>query len=181
MLQRTGLEKGKEKTALESLGPLIYQSLPFVGLHPHPCSKHVHAKTKEISQQTSKETHRRRSMIKTSQEKTPNKGKQTYEAYKGGKQACYQTKEGVIGGQMQVWIECPQFHLIEVRMTHKLMHEHVGKHAKKQRKPNKRHKASKASISTSHGVKKSVNQADQHHRGVSHKWLHPNKPQEGRM
>ena len=42
-------------------------------------------------------------------------------------------------------------------MTHKLMHENVGKHvkdAKKQRKPNRRHKTSKASMSTSHEVEK---------------------------
>ena len=42
-------------------------------------------------------------------------------------------------------------------MTHRLMHENVGKRvkdAKKQRKPNKRHKASKTSISTSHEVEK---------------------------
>ena len=60
-------------------------------------------------------------------------------------------------------------------MTHKLMHEHVGKHAKKQRKPNKRHKASKASISTLHGAEKGVYQAHLHHGGVSHKWSHLNK------
>jgi len=44
-------------------------------------------------------------------------------------------------------------------MTHRLMHEHVGKHAKIQRKPNRWHKASKASMSTSHGVEKGVYQA----------------------
>ena len=48
--------------------------------------------------------------------------------------------------------------------------------AKKQRMPNRWHKASKASISTSHRAKKGVNQAHQHHRGVSHNWLYPNKP-----
>ena len=31
---------------------------------------------------------------------------------------------------MQVWIKCPQFHWIEVWMTHRLMHKHVGKCAK---------------------------------------------------
>ena len=35
---------------------------------------------------------------------------------------------------MQVWIGCPQFHWIGMWMTYKLMHEHVDKHAKMQRK-----------------------------------------------
>ena len=34
---------------------------------------------------------------------------------------------------MQVWIECPQFHWIEVWTTHRFMHEHVGKRAKMRR------------------------------------------------
>ena len=34
---------------------------------------------------------------------------------------------------MQVWIKCPQFHWIKARTTHRLMHEHVGKRAKRQR------------------------------------------------
>ena len=46
-----------------------------------------------------------------------------------GKQTCYQTKRG----QMQVLIGCPYLHEIRVWTTHKLMHEHVGKHAKMQR------------------------------------------------
>ena len=50
-----------------------------------------------------------------------------------GKQTCYQTIEGVLGGQMQVWIGCPQFHEIGVWTTHRLMNEHVGKRAKMQR------------------------------------------------
>ena len=74
---------------------------------------------------------------------------------------------------MQVWIECPQFHWIGVQTTHKLMHKHVGKHAKMQRKPNRWCKASKANISTLHGAEKDVNQEHQHHRGISRKWLHP--------
>ena len=44
-------------------------------------------------------------------------------------------------------------------MTYRLVHEHVGKHAKmskKKRKPNKWHEASKASLSTSHRAKKGV-------------------------
>ena len=44
------------------------------------------------------------------------------------------------------------------------------KDVKKQRKPNGCHKASKASISTSHKAEKGVNQAHQHHEGVSQKW-----------
>lgn len=40
---------------------------------------------------------------------------------------------------MQVWIGCPQFHEIGVWTTHKLMHEHVGKHAKMQRSKEGKH------------------------------------------
>ena len=65
-----------------------------------------------------------------------------------------------------------------------LMHEHVGnrvKNTKKQRKLNRWHKAIKASITLSHGAEKDVYQAHQYHGDVSHKRLHPNKPQEERM
>ena len=62
-----------------------------------------------------------------------------------------------------------------------LMHEYVGKHAKKQKKPNKWHKASKASITSSHGVEKGVYQAHQHYGDMSHKQSHPNEPQERQM
>ena len=66
-------------------------SLPFL-LAPkssHPCSKRprsmrVHGKRKETSQQTSKETNGRKSMLKTNQEKMPNGGKQTCEAHEEG-------------------------------------------------------------------------------------------------
>ena len=51
------------------------------------------------------------------------------------------------------------------------------KNAKKQRKPNKRHKAS----ITLHGVEKGKYQAHQHHEDVTHKRSYPNKPQEGWM
>ena len=60
-------------------------------------------------------------------------------------------------------------------MAHRLMHEHIGKRAKMQKNPNKWHKASKVSITTSYRAEKGVYQAHQHHGGVSHKWLHPNK------
>ena len=46
----------------------------------------------------------------------------------------------------------------------------VCKNEKKQRKPNGWYKAS---IKTSHAVEKSVYQAHQHHRDVSHEWSHP--------
>ena len=52
------------------------------------------------------------------------------------------------------------------------------KDAKKQGKPNE---WNKASITISHGAKKGVYQAHQHHGDVSHKWSHSNKPQEGQM
>ena len=64
-------------------------------------------------------------------------------------------------------------------MTHKLMHEHVGKHAKEcieARIAKRVAQVSKTSISTSHGAEKSVYQAHQHHRGVTHKWSHPINP-----
>ena len=42
-------------------------------------------------------------------------------------------KGGVLVGQMQVWIGCPQLHEIGVRTINTLMYEHVGKCAKTQR------------------------------------------------
>ena len=82
---------------------------------------------------------------------------------------------------MLVWIGCAQFHEIGIWTTYKLMHKHLGKRAKMQRRKKGQMKASKASISTSHRVEKVVNQAHQHHRVVSHKWSHPNKPSKGQM
>ena len=58
-----------------------------------------------------------------------------------------------------VGLGCPWFHEFGVWTTHKPMHEHVGKRAKMQKEPNRWHKASKASMSTLHGVEKGVYQA----------------------
>ena len=66
----------------------------------------------------------------------------------------------------------------------RLMHERVGKRVKmqkRQRKPNRWHKASRASTTSLHEVEKGMYKAHQHHGDVFHKWLHPNKLQEGRM
>ena len=65
---------------------------------------------------------------------------------------------------------------IDDTQTHVWTCRQVCKEAKKQRKPSRWSKGSKASISTSHGAEKGVNQAHQHHGGVSHKWLHKKKP-----
>ena len=43
-------------------------------------------------------------MLKTSWEKMPNRGKQTFEAYERANKHVIKQKEGVRGGQMQVWI-----------------------------------------------------------------------------
>ena len=72
-------------------------------------------------------------MLKTSWEKMPNGGKQTCEAYERANKHVIKQKEGVLGGQMQVWIKCPQFHWIEVRTKYRLLHEHVGNHKKIQK------------------------------------------------
>ena len=55
---------------------------------------------------------------------------------------------------------------LDVTSKQGLMHEHVGKHAKMQKKQGKTngwHKESKASITSSHGAKKGVYQAHQYH------------------
>ena len=84
---------------------------------------------------------------------------------------------------MQVWIGCPQFHEIGAWMTHRLMHELLGKHAKNakmQRRPNGWHKASKPTI-TSHRMEKGYALRADITGICSHKQSHPNKPQEGQM
>ena len=55
-----------------------------------------------------------------------------------GKQTRQQTKSVVHEGQMQVQIECPQLHYVEVQMIHqkaRLMHGHVSKRVQMHRKP----------------------------------------------
>ena len=47
--------------------------------------------------------------------------------------------------------------------------------------PNGWHKVSKASKTSLHGAEKGVYQACLHHKDVSHRKSHPNKPQEGWM
>ena len=82
-----------------------------------------------------------------------------------------------------VGLGCPQFHEIGVWMTHRLMHEHVSKRANMQRSKESQMGGTKQARQASHRTKwrKGMHQANQHHRGVSHKWSHPNKSQEGRM
>ena len=63
--------------------------------------------------------------------------------------------------------------------THTRTYRQACKDAKKQKEPNEWHKASKASISTSHRVKKGAYQEHQHHGGVSHKWSHSINSYEG--
>ena len=42
------LKRGKKKTTLEGLGPLIYWSLPFVGLHHFSCILALFARAQEV-------------------------------------------------------------------------------------------------------------------------------------
>ena len=65
----------------------------------------------------------------------------------------------------------------------RLMHEYVGKHAKRMHRSKESQTGGikQAWQATSHGAEKGVYQALQHHKGVSHKCLHPNKPYEGWM
>ena len=106
-------EREKEKTTLEGLGPLIYWTLPFVGLHPYPfclClggltfAPNVHApcvyiqrQKKHGSRQAKKETKKTKRACK---EHTNNGGKQSILSIWKGKQVCYQAKWGVLGRQM---------------------------------------------------------------------------------
>ena len=67
---------------------------------------HVHAKTKkkkkkQANRQAMKEPKEMgESMQRTHQQRELNEGKQSMLGIRKGKQACYQTKEGVLGGQM---------------------------------------------------------------------------------
>ena len=112
-LEKRLREREKKKTALEGLGPLIYWTLPFVGLHPCPfflvprrshskcpCSICVHAKTKEESQQKSKETNGRRSILKEKLAKDAKRGQTSMWYTRRSKGAYYHTKRGVLGGQI---------------------------------------------------------------------------------
>jgi len=60
----------------------------------------VHAKKKEISQQTSKETKGRKNHAKDKQGKDAKQGHTNMLSTRKGKQTYDQTKEGVLGGQM---------------------------------------------------------------------------------
>ena len=81
---------------------------------------------------------------------------------------------------MQVWIERPQFNWIGVWTTHRLMHEHVGKHVKMQEaKKAKLVAQSKHGKQHRMGQRKGMHRANWHHGDVSHKWSHPNKPRGG--
>ena len=82
--ERENCSKGARPSNLLNIAPwwaclFLLAFLPFllVPRMSYPCCKRprsmrVHAKTKETSQQTSKETNGRKSMLKTSQEKMPN-------------------------------------------------------------------------------------------------------------
>ena len=174
MLQRRSLEKGKEKTTLEGARPpnllnialcwlassCLHLALFAITQEVAPCSKyprsmHVHAKTKETSQQTSKETNKRKSMLKTSQEKMPNGANKHVKHTKRQKKTCFKTRR-----------QCPRrknagldrvciTHWIEVWMTHRLMHEHVGKRA------TRKHRSKESQT----GGTKQARQAYQHHMG----------------
>ena len=79
---------------------------------------------------------------------------------------------------MQVCIERPQFNWIGVWTTHRIMHEHVGKHAKMQEA-----KIAKLVSQSKYGKqhrmvqRKGMHQANRQHVNASHKWSHPNMPQ----
>ena len=60
----------------------------------------------------------------------------------------------------------------------RLMHEHVGKHAKRMHrsKESQTGGTNQAWQATLHGEEKGMHQANRNHGDASHKWLHPNRP-----
>ena len=64
-------------------------------------------------QQTGKQTNRQAKIqiegrhAKRQVSKRCQMGENKHVKHKKGQKTCYQTKEGVLGGQMYVWLECP--------------------------------------------------------------------------
>ena len=112
--------------ALSRLAPSCFCLCPFFlrlggrALAPSVlCSMRVYATNRETTQQTSKERSKKdRKHEKNILTKKAKRGQTNMLSTQMGKQTGYQTKCGVLGGKMLVWIECPQFHCVGVWTTH---------------------------------------------------------------
>ena len=145
--------------------------------HPyfeHPRSKLVHTTNKEkASRQTKEIAKKEMKHTKRHITKRAKQGKTSILSTRRAKRACYQTKRECL---RRTNVDLDRVSIVQWEwstsdaQTHAWTRRQVCKDTKKQRKLNGWHKASKASITTSHEAEEGVYQAHQHHKDMSHKW-----------
>ena len=152
--------------------PPIYWSLPFAPRRLHPsskcsCSMHGHAKTKEQARRQAKKKMKGKACQRQVRKRCQTRANKLVKHTK--RQTNILSNKRGCPRRTNVGLDRVSIATLDWSMGDTQSHAwtcwQACKDTKKQRNSNGWHKASKASISTSHGVEKGVYQAHQHHGG----------------